>query len=93
MGKTLTDNGFRYFHNTENYGKVGNKPNFCNVVGDYLILLFVLTQKEAKKSSLNLARLKFYIRGVAKYKANFFYCFIVLFCLIAIYLATATPLM
>ena len=33
------------------------KPNFFNEVGNYLILLFILTQKEAKKSSPYLARL------------------------------------
>ncbi len=42
---------------TENYGKVRNKPNFFNMVDNCLILLFVSRQKEAKKSSLNVARL------------------------------------
>ena len=37
--------------------KSANKPNFFNMVGNYLIFHFVLTQKEAKKSNLNVARL------------------------------------
>ena len=68
-----------------------NAPLQSYFVGSCLILLFVLTQKEAKKSSLNLARLKFYLTGVAKSKANFFFGLVVLFCLIAVDLATATP--